>query len=183
MGGVVPFAPEGKYGGRVVVTPLDSRRWRLLEPICYAGDTDRFLVPDGYVTDFASVPRIVSWLIPTYGRYTAPAILHDYLITDAMPCGRVTSNDTDGLFRRAMRELGVPPVKRWLMWTGVRWGALFNARRRAGWWRSAPGVVGISVLALPVLLVPALAVAAGLAVYGAAEFIATGGRSRGTLST
>ena len=178
----MPFAPEGKHGGRVLVTPLDARRWRLVEPVCYAGATDRFIVPDGYVTDFASVPRIAVWLVPTYGRYTAPAILHDYLITDCIPAGRITSVDVDGLFRRAMRESGVPPVKRWLMWTGVRWGAAFNRRRSAGWWRTAPAVLAITIPAL-LLAVPMLAVAAGLAVYGAVEWVATAGRHKGTVST
>lgn len=180
---IVPFAPEGTYGGRVAVTPLDARNWRLLEPLCYAGKEDRFLVPEGYVTDFASVPRITAWLVPTYGRYTPAAILHDYLLTDALAIGRITSNDADGLFRRAMRELGVPPVKRWLMWTGVRWGALFNARRRPGWGRSALGVLAISAPALVLLILPVLAVSLALVLYGAAEFIATGGRRKGTLST
>ena len=134
------------------------------------------------MTDFASVPRFAVWLIPTYGRYTAPAILHDYLITDMIPAGRISSADTDGLFRRAMRELGVPPVKRWLMWAGVRWGAAFNRRRRAGWWRTAPAVLAVTVLALP-LAVPMLVVAAALVPYGLIEAVATGGRHTGTLST
>lgn len=178
----MPFAPEGKYGGRVLVTPLDARRWRLVEPVCYAGNIDRFIVPAGYVTDFASVPRVAVWLVPAYGRYTAPAILHDYLITDCIPAGRITSVDVDGLFRRAMRESGVPPVKRWLMWAGVRWGAAFNRHRSAGWWRTAPAVLAVTVLALP-LAAPMLAVAAGLAAYGSVEWVATAGRHKGTLST
>ena len=179
----MPFAPEGKYGGRVVVTPIDADRWRLLEPICYLGEVDKFLVPEGYVTDFASVPRVVISLVPKYGRYTAAAILHDYLLTDALKSGRVNSNDADGLFRRALRELGVPPVKRWLMWTGVRWGALFSPTRRPGWLRSAAGVLAISALAfVPVALMSAV-VGAVLALYGLVEFVATGGKHTGTLST
>ncbi len=174
----MPFTSET----RVAVALLDARLWRLLEPVRYAGQVDRFEVPAGYVTDFASVPRIAVWLIPTYGRYTAPAILHDYLITDYLPAGRVTSVDVDGLFRRAMREQGVPPVRRWLMWAGVRWGAAFNRRRRAGWWRTAPGVLAVTVLAVP-LAVPMLVVAGGLVLYGAVELVATGGRRKGTLST
>lgn len=178
----MPFAPEGKYGSDIVVMPLDATRWRLLGPVCYAGETDRFLIPEGYVTDWATIPRVAVWLFPRFGNHAKSAILHDYLLTDAMPAGRVTSNDADGLFRRSMRELGIPPVKRWLMWTGVRWGALFNPRRRAGWLRSAPGVLAITVLALPLAL-PMLAVALGIAIYGAAEFVATRGRKQGTLTT
>jgi hypothetical protein len=90
--------------------------------------------------------------------------------------------DVDGIFRRIMKEEGVPPVKRWIMWVGVRWGAATNPRRRHGWWRTAPATIGITILALP-LAVPMLGVAAGLALYGLVELIATGGRHGGTLST
>src|SRR3954470_19612230 len=157
----MPFAPEGKYGSDIVVKPLDATRWQLMGPVCYAGDTDRFLIPENYVTDWATIPRVVVWLFPRFGNHAKAAILHDYLLTDALPAGRVTSVDADGLFRRAMRELGVPPVKRWLMWAGVRWGALFNRRRRDGWWRTAPGVLAISVPALVLVLVPAIVVGIG----------------------
>lgn len=170
-------------GCRVVVEQLDERRWRLVETVHYTGDRDTYEIPAGYVTDFASVPRVAVWLIPVFGRYTLPAILHDRLLTDYLPAGAISSVDADGLFRRAMREMDVPPVRRWLMWTGVRWGALFSRHgRRAGWWRSAPGVLAISVAALP-LAVPMLVVGAGLAYYSAAEMLATGGRRKGTLST
>lgn len=179
----MPFAPEGKYGSDIVVTPLDATRWQLLGPVCYAGETDRFIIPENYITDWATIPRVVVWLFPRFGNHAKAAILHDYLLTDALPAGRVTSVDADGLFRRAMRELGVPPVKRWLMWAGVRWGALFNRRRRDGWWRTAPGVLAISVPALVLVLLPAIVVGIGILLYGAAEFVATGGRRKGTLTT
>jgi len=165
------FADVG-IGSRVVVEPIDATRWRLNEPLCYFGATDQYVIPPGFVTDFATVPRIAVWLIPKFGLYTKAAILHDWLITDWLRLGHITSNEVDGLLRRAMRELGVAPVRRWLMWTGVRWGALFNPRRRKGWSRSAAGVIAISILALP-LAVPMLAVAAGLAVYGVVEFLVT----------
>jgi hypothetical protein len=170
-------------GCRVVVEQVDECRWRLVEPVRYVGGQgDAFEVPAGYVTDFASVPRIAVWLIPVFGRYTLPAILHDRLLTDYLAAGAISSVDADGLFRRSMREMGVAPVRRYLMWAGVRWAALFSPLRRPGWWRTAPAVLAISVPALP-LAVPMLAVVAGLAYYGAAELGATGGRRKGTLST
>lgn len=36
-------------------------------------------IPQGFITDLASVPRIVWWLIPPYGTYTINAIIHDYV--------------------------------------------------------------------------------------------------------
>jgi hypothetical protein len=63
----------------------------------------------------------------------------------------------------------VPVVRRWLMWTGVRWGALTTPVRRVGWERSAPGVLAISVLAAPVVVPPAVIVSLALLVYGLVE--------------
>ncbi|MGY1913930.1 DUF1353 domain-containing protein [Blastococcus sp. SYSU DS0973] len=64
--------------GDVVVRRLDDRGWTVVEPLVYVGTSDRSVVPAGYVTDFATVPRVVVWLVPRFGRYTAAAILHDW---------------------------------------------------------------------------------------------------------
>lgn len=101
----------------VSVAQISPTDWRLLEPVVYRGRDETFTVPRGFVTDFASVPRIFFWLVPTYGVYTKAAILHDYLI------GRpdlISRADADGIFRRTLLELGVPFVRRWMMWAAVR---------------------------------------------------------------
>lgn len=162
----------------VVVVRRDDDTWELEHPLIYRGSVDTFCVPAGFVTDFASVPRIAVWLIPRFGRYTPAAIVHDYLCQN-LP---IPPADVDGVFRRIMREQGVPPIRRWLMWTGVRWGAVANPARRPGWMSTAPAVAGITVVALP-LAVPMAAVAVGLAVYAVAELIATRGRHAGTVNT
>lgn len=150
----------------VTVEPISSVLWLLHSPLTYRGERDTFVVPAGYVTDFATVPRIAAWLIPRFGVYTRAAILHDWLLTDS----DVSSVDADNLFRRCLRELKVPPVRRTLMWVAVRWGAAFSRKRRAGWWRTAPAVLAYSAPAL--ILVPFFAaVAVGLALYGMAEWL------------
>jgi hypothetical protein len=169
----LPFEVED-----VVVRSAGPDTWLLVDELVYHGKFDMFRVPAGFLTDFASVPRIAVWLIPRFGVYTRAAILHDWLCK-TLPIDPV---DVDGVFRRVMAELGVGPVKRRLMWAGVRLGALTDPRRRHGWWKTAPATLGITVLALP-LAVPMLAVALGLLVYGVAEFVATGGRHAGTIKT
>jgi len=106
---------------RAVVQQLTPKTWALLEPMCYEGAYQRFEVPAGFVTDFASVPRLVAWLIPTYGIYTPAAILHDYF-WDGLRQGtaEISRADADGIFRRCLRELGVSLPKRWMMWAAVR---------------------------------------------------------------
>lgn len=160
----MPFDSE-----HVTVRRRDDDTWTVVGDLVYRGRTDVFVVPDGTPTDFATVPRVVVWLIPRFGRYTLPAILHDWLVTDGLRQGLLTSREADGLFRRSMRELHVPVVRRWLMWTGVRWAALTDPLRRPGWAASAPGVLAITVLAAPVVVPPGLVVLAALTVYGLVE--------------
>lgn len=160
----------------------------LLDGLYYEGREDIFVVPAGFVTDFASVPRFATWLIPRFGKYTKAAILHDWLCVRLAnehsgpltgPIPRASAVDTDGLFRRVMREEGVSWLQRWLMWTGVRWGALANPARRAGWfsWRETPKVLAISLLALPLVLPAAVVVLASQGVFWALD-VFTGARSK-----
>ena len=163
----------------VTVRSSGAEEWELLEPLVYLGNRQRFAVPAGFRTDFATVPRVVVWLVPRWGLYTRAAVLHDWLVVEGIVTGAVTARDADGLFRRVLRESGVPVVRRWLMWCGVRWGALADPRRRRGWLLSAPGVLVITLLAAPLVLPPALLVAPALVAYHAAERIVSGGRDDG----
>jgi hypothetical protein len=167
----VPFDPPV-----AVLRTEGADGWTLAEPLAYVGRRDRFVVPAGFGTDLATVPRPVLWLVPAAGRYTLAAVLHDWLCTVGIATGAVTSRDADGLFRRAMREAGVPVLLRWLMWAGVRWGALVDddPLRRRGWLLSAPAVLAISLLAAPLVLPPSLLVVPGLLVYAAAERVVSG---------
>jgi hypothetical protein len=162
----LPFDSED-----LTLSRLDDHRWTLVGDLVYRGKRDVFVVPDGTPTDFATVPRVVVWLIPRFGRYTLPAILHDWLVTEGLRRGLLTSRAADGIFRRSMRELEVPVVRRWLMWAGVRWGALASRRRRRGWVISAPGVLAISLLAAPVVVPPGLLIYLALRVYALVEAV------------
>jgi hypothetical protein len=164
----VPFEP-----GSLTVSRVDANTWSLVDRLVYRGTRQRFVVPTGFRTDFATVPRVVTWLIPRFGAYTLAVILHDWLVSEGIRSGVVSAREADGLFRRVMRESGVPVLRRWLMWAGVRWGALADERRRAGWWASAPGVLAISVLAAPLVVPPAVVIAPGLLVYAVAERLAS----------
>lgn len=156
----MPFLTE-----RLVVASIDPVRWAIQTDLRYEGNEEVFTVPRGYITDFASVPRFAMWLVPVYGLYTKVAILHDWFCSYAIVAGLITARDADGIFRRVMREEGVPVLMRWIMWTGVRWGALFNPIRRAGWlcWRETPQLLGITLAGAPFVL-PAFA-AVGLALF------------------
>lgn len=104
-------------------------RWRLTEPFAYfddEGDYGTWIdVPAGFVTDFASVPRLLWPFYPKTGSYAKAAVVHDWLYFAGYirGVGPVTRSYADAVFKRAMEDLGVPYVRRHLMWLAVRAGA------------------------------------------------------------
>ena len=156
---------------RVVVEQLDDTNWRTQEDLTYEGNDRTFVVPAGSGTDFASVPRVFVWFLPRYGRYTKAAILHDHLWRELATAGEISWVDADALFRRAMRDLGVPFLRRWLMWTAVRWAALVKPGGTEGWGREAWRVVLLSGLAVPIVVPPAAAILGSLGIFYVVEWI------------
>lgn len=77
-------------------------------------------VPRGFVTDFASVPRIFWSILPPDGDYVYPAIIHDYLYWD-QPAG-VTREEADLVMLDAMNVFNVGSVKSHLIHKAVRLG-------------------------------------------------------------
>ena len=155
----------------VVVQQLDDSNWEVRQALRYEGLRQEWTVPAGSGTDFASVPRVFVWFLPRYGRYTKAAILHDLLWRRFAATGEMRWVDADGVFRRAMRELGVPFLRRWMMWTAVRWAALFKPRGREGWLGQAPRVLLFTVLAAPFVLPPAAVIVVALALFWFLEWL------------
>lgn len=135
----------------LLVRRVDPTTWELVAPLSYQGRVDHWTIPAGYRTDFATVPWFVQWFIPRTGTWTLAATLHDWLITDGIPAGLITSRNTDGVFRRVLREEGVDRVRRWCMWAAVRAAAPFSKHRRpAGFLPDAPAVAAVATAALTV---------------------------------
>lgn len=151
--------------GDVVVEQLDDKNWEMRSQLVYEGNRDTFTVPVGFRTDFASVPRPFVWFLPRYGRYTKAAILHDYLWRDRAQKGQLPWRDADALFRRAMHELKVPFLRRWIMWSAVRWAALTKPKGRQGFLRDLWRLLLASLIAAPFVLPAAAVILVSLAVF------------------
>jgi hypothetical protein len=90
------------------ITPLISEyikddTWYLHEPLVFRSKTllpgKTFIMPAGFYTDFASVPKIFRNIISKYGRHAKSAVLHDYLYY----CGFLGCRSLcDDLFNEAM---------------------------------------------------------------------------------
>ena len=96
----------------------DGKNWRLDGPlVCYRGMDEKILiVPSGFVTDFASVPRIAWQLVPPEGKYDNAACLHDYLYrTHQYP-----QATCDELLKEAMQSSDVPAWQVFVIYWAVR---------------------------------------------------------------
>jgi hypothetical protein len=149
--------------GDVVVKEINEKEWRLLHPLVYRLYRQTYVVPAHFKTDFATVPRIFIWLVPPYGKYTKATILHDFLCR----AKRVNRSKADMIFRRAMRELGVSFLRRWLMWAAVRAGA----RLKDTYPREVFKWLLVTIPAVIFLIIPAMVVLIWLTLYWILEYI------------
>jgi Protein of unknown function (DUF1353) len=75
----------------------------------------KVVVPKGFVTDFASVPRIFWPILPPDDEYLVPAIVHDWLYWQQT----VSKERADSVLRNAMEELKVAGWKVAAVYQGV----------------------------------------------------------------
>jgi len=94
--------------------------WRVLSMLAYKSDVAGtvFIVPAGFITDFASVPRIPIAFLLTADTAHQAAVVHDWLYTTH----EVARDVADAVLREASIASGVPAWRAWLMWAGVRVG-------------------------------------------------------------
>lgn len=162
----------------IVSVAPDGGTFTVQKDLVYRGHEGSWTIPAGFATDFASIPALVAWAIPKLGVYTRAAIVHDYFCVSLAEAYKrhtippVAPRDADGIFRRIMREDGVDILTRWLLWAGVRWGAVANPARRSGWLEDAPAVLAISLLASPVVLPASLLALVGGGILHTARYAA-----------
>jgi len=159
---------------QVAVRRLGLGCWQLTEPLAYRDDDGPvpgrvFTAPAGYRTDWATIPRWATVLVPHLGLWDEPAVIHD-LGCDALRERRqqlraghleprvpwLDARGVDALWHRCLLDVGVGPVMALLLWVAVRWGALASPWRRVGWWRDAPAVLTVAALVFAVTVVLAL---------------------------
>ena len=103
------------------------------------------------VTDLASVPGPLRWFLNTYGVHTPAALVHDRLIGLDPPLPGMQDAYADRFFRFMLDDLGVPWMRRWMMWAAVamrtRWDGSAIKRASLVVWLIA-AIAGIVTLAI-----------------------------------
>lgn len=107
--------------------PLGNGKWRLCHPYQAPAYGTWVWIPEGFETDLASIPRILTPFIQRdeLGRAAAP--VHDALYqwagriyTDSGTVLTLRRRQVDALFRLLMRLEDVPAWKRTVAWAAVR---------------------------------------------------------------
>ena len=150
--------------------------WKLLEPLNYVRhNRSKVTAPEGISTDFASVPRPFVWLIPRYGHYSRPAVLHDALCRDirsGSPSSQVnTRREADLIFRQAMQDEEIAFFRRWMVWAAVRVGATSERFRASEVWKDALPIACLLLVAAPIVGPPSIVIGAALVVFFVLEMI------------
>jgi hypothetical protein len=109
---------------------LDEELFRLVRPFKYRSAVlgALLVIPEGFLTDLSSVPRLplIYWLYG--GRARKAAVPHDFLY-QTHSC---TKEEADEVFREAMALLpDLPAHARWAMYQGVCLGGEVS-------WESGP---------------------------------------------
>lgn len=133
----------------VYVDPVSGRRYRA--PAAGEGP------PPTGVTDLASVPSPLWGFIASYGRQSAPAVLHDARSRAAEALGDrrlalAQRREDDLVFRRSLIEQGVPRMRAWLMWAWVSADRERAFAGAAGWLLLGQVGLGVLVIAASVVL-------------------------------
>lgn len=99
--------------------------WRLSAPLIYHSKRlgNCVEVPEGFITDFESCPRLPVLFLAFGEIVHSPAVVHDWLYTAPSPVSRA---EADAVLREACIAVGVPAWRAWGVWAGVRMGGWRN---------------------------------------------------------
>lgn len=92
--------------------------WAVVSALTWESPTLHLTIPVGFITDLASIPKVLRNTFDVEGRSRAPAILHDWLY-----CTQHTTRAfADSLLRQALVAYGESQATAWVYWAGVRLG-------------------------------------------------------------
>ena len=104
----------------IVSLEKDGTHWTLEKDFEYytdlLGERTYIKVPAGFITDFASIPKIFHSFIKDKDKYNKAAVVHDWLYS----CKIYDRKTADKIFLEAMKVLGIHPIKRYIFYWAVR---------------------------------------------------------------
>jgi len=110
----------------LIVSPLpNGKTWVLRKDFSYdvgeEGSGETIKVPAGFITDFASVPRLFWIFFPKWGKYGNAAVIHDYLYW--VQESKYPKKKADEIFLEGMFVLNVKKCTAKILYWSVKYFA------------------------------------------------------------
>lgn len=107
-----------KFLSQICIVPFKDYDYKTYEEIRVTIDDKEYVIPKGFETDLASIPRLL-WPIfaPHYAGFVAPAILHDYLYSLN---GAISRRFADEVLYSALIAENVTKFTAYKFYLGVR---------------------------------------------------------------
>lgn len=99
-------------GREILLSPINHKYWMVMQEI----QIGNYSVPKGFITDFASIPRVLWSLLPPWNDYGRASILHDYHYCS----GTASRKEADNNMLEIMKEDKVGVIRRNLIYISVR---------------------------------------------------------------
>lgn len=111
--------------GQLLLSPGGAYQWTVVRAWRYAmaGQDVHIIVPAGFQSDLASVPRLFWAIVPPYGKHLEASIMHDYLCYSGWSRAKA-----DREFLHAMKRAGVKRWRRMVMFWAVRAWAIATGK-------------------------------------------------------
>lgn len=126
----------GKFLDPLELEFIDGTKWKLTTAFDYRLGTpdgaEYVRVPREFLTDFASIPRLLWNVLPPAGLYGKAAVVHDWLYQQRVirPAGRLCDRaEADRTLLEAMEVLEVHRLTRLVIYAGVRVGGWLTWNR------------------------------------------------------
>lgn len=106
------------FFSEVCIKPFHRYLYHTCNDIHFVIDKSHFIIPKGFKTDLASIPKI-AWPIiaPAHSSLIRPAIVHDWFYRKTCDFNR---KQTDLIFYHMLKNDGVSPFRASLMYYAVR---------------------------------------------------------------
>jgi len=104
---------------KLLVKDLMNGKFELVSDYIYQIENYVIKVPRGFITDYASIPRIFRPIVLPYGKHSGASVVHDYLYSKSCDLD-IERKKADKIFFEILKEEGVNPILARLMYIAVR---------------------------------------------------------------
>ena len=112
---------KSEFLTELVIIDVGNGYFLLNEPLIYNSKklNQQIIVPSGFLTDLASIPRLLWSIFPPFGKYSRAAVVHDYILSKKYYYN-LTKKEYDDIFLEAMKAYNVNVFTRNIFYYSLR---------------------------------------------------------------